>query len=307
MDIILRIFLQVIFPVFLLLGAGVFLHRKYHFDMNTLSKMTTFVLMPTVGFVNIYQSSFTGDLLLTIVLFLVTQNLGLMIFSGVLARAMRLERRVAATFKNSIVLNNSGNYGLSVSQLVFQNNALGLSIQVIVTIFQNLLTHTYGLFNSVSVNVKGSKILPELLKLPIIHAIVLGFILKASDIAIPGFIWKPIENVSNAFLAIALFTLGAQVAYLKLRRPSLPLFLSIFGRLIVSPLLAFLIIYTMGLQGITAQALLIASSYPSSRNTALFALEYDNDPDYAAETVLITTLLSGITVTAVVYMSKVIF
>lgn len=223
------------------------------------------------------------------------------------SKSVEAGEKLPATFKNSVVLNNSGNYGLPVSQLVFQNNALGLSIQVVVTIFQNLVTHTYGLFNSVSAKIKGPKILSELLKLPIIHAIVLGFLLKASDIVIPGFIWKPIENVSNAFLAVALYTLGAQVAYLKIRRPSLPLFLSIFGRLIVSPLLAFLIIYTMGLEGVTAQALLIASSYPSSRNTALLALEYGNHPDYAAEAVLITTLLSGITVTAVIYLSKVIF
>lgn len=57
------------------------------------------------------------------------------------------------------------------------------------------------------------------------------------------------------------------------------------------------------MNGVVAQALFIASAYPCSRNTALFALEYDNHPAYAAEAVLLTTLLSAVTVTVVVYLS----
>ncbi|KIL35951.1 transporter [Cohnella kolymensis] len=307
MDVLFLIILQVIFPVFALLGAGAFLHRKYHFDLKTLSTLTTSVFLPAIAFVNIYESNIAGELLTQIVGFLLVQNFTLMIVTAIVAKAAKLETGVSATFKNSVVLNNSGNYGLPVSQLVFQGNVVGMSIQVIVMIFQNVITHTYGLFTSVSAKVRGSRIVLELLKVPIIYALMLGFLFKGFAITIPSFIWKPIENVSNAFLAVALFTLGAQVAYLKVRRPSLPLSLTIFGRLLLSPLLGLLIIMAMGLEGVTAQALFIASSFPSSRNTALFALQYGNDPDYAAEAVLLTTLLSAITVTAVVYLSQIFF
>jgi predicted permease len=56
-----------------------------------------------------------------------------------------------------------------------------------------------------------------------------------------------------------------------------------------------------------AQALFIASSYPTSRNSALFALEYNNHPEYAAQSVLLSTLLSSITVAIAVYLSKILF
>ncbi|TFE23966.1 AEC family transporter [Cohnella luojiensis] len=305
MDVLFLILLQVIFPVFAMLAAGAVLHRKYRFDMKTLSRLTTSVFMPALAFVNIYESQIAGDLLADLILFLLVQNLGLMVVGNIAARVAGLDRKVASTFKNSVVLNNSGNYGLPVSQLVFAGNPAGMSIQVIVTIFQNLVTHTYGLFNSISVQAKGVKTFVEMVKMPILYALLAGVALKGLGVAIPGFIWKPVENVANAFLAVALFTLGAQVAYLKIRRPSLLLTLTVIGRLLVSPSLALLIITIMGLEGVTAQALFIASSYPCSRNTALFALEYDNDPDYAAEAVLLTTLLSAITVTVVVYLSKI--
>ncbi|GGF93272.1 AEC family transporter [Paenibacillus abyssi] len=309
MPVILLIVVNVIVPVFILIGAGVLLHRKYHFDLNTLSKISTNFLMPAVGFVNIYQSNIEGRVLSGMIGFLVLQNVALMLISAAAARSLKLERGLAATFKNSIVLNNSGNFGLPVSQLVFHNNPLGLSIQVMATIFQTFVTATYGLLNSVLVKStnQGAKILLELLKLPIIYALLLGIILQTLNVAIPTFLWKPIENVSHAFIAIALLTLGAQIAYLKITRPSLPLIVGTIGRLVVSPIVAFLIITMLQLEGTTAQALFIASSYPASRNTALFALEYNNHPDYAAQAVLITTILSCITVTSIVYISKILF
>lgn len=119
--------------------------------------------------------------------------------------------------------------------------------------------------------------------------------------------WTPIENVSDAFLAIALITLGAQSAYIKISRFSLPLILSLFGRLILSPCIALAIIFILKLEGTTAQALFIASSFPTSRNSALFALEYGNHPEYAAQAVLMSTIFSMVTVTTVIFLSSIIF
>ncbi|WP_160719225.1 AEC family transporter [Bacillus sp. USDA818B3_A] len=307
MKVFFLILLNVILPVFVLIGAGALLHRKFRFDMGTLSKLNTYFLMPAVGFTNIYQNNIGGETLVHILGFLVLQCTCLMAVSTILAKAARFDNSLSSTFKNSIVLNNSGNFGLPVSQLVFQHNPLGASIQIVVMIFQNLLTYTYGLLNSVSVDQKGFQALKEFLKNPVIYAFLLGLILHSFHVKIPSFIWSPIHNTSNAFLAIALITLGAQSAYIKISRFSLPLYLSLFGRLIISPLIALAIIFTLNLDGTTAQALFIASSFPTSRNSALFALEYGNHPEYAAQVVLMSTVLSMITVTTVVSLSSVLF
>ena len=42
MSVLFLILLNVIVPVFFLIGAGAFLHRKFHLDMNTLSKLNQF-------------------------------------------------------------------------------------------------------------------------------------------------------------------------------------------------------------------------------------------------------------------------
>jgi predicted permease len=307
MNILFHILMDIIFPIFLLIGAGAVLQRLIRMDLSTLSTLTVYFLLPAVCFVNIYQSKMSSELISQTLVFLIVFNIALILTSMVVAKANKFNRKLTATFKNSMVLSNSGNYGLPVSELVFAANPAGMSIQIIISIFQNLLTFTYGFFNSVSAQSSGRDIIRKIIRLPVIYALLLAILLKCLHIDIPPFLWKPIENSSNAFLAVALVTLGAQVAFLKITRISRPIVWIVIGRLIISPLIGLVVIFCLGLTGITAQALFIASSFPSSRNSALLALEYDNYPEYASQAVLLTTILSGITVTIVVYLSKILF
>lgn len=295
-----RIVVDVILPLFLLIGAGAYLHRLFHLDMNTLSKITMYFLLPAVGFVNVYESDMNSDVLFSVLFFLVLQAGTLIVLSAMMTKWLKLDRSLGATFQNTIVLNNSGNFGIPVSQLVFRHEPLGLSVQIFVTIFQNFLTNTYGLFQFISASENKGKMTREFLKNPIIYALILGVICRFFHISIPSFIWHPLEHVADAFLAIALLTLGAQLAYMNMKRIPRLMFVTIGSRLILSPMIAFLIISILHIKGTTAQALLIASAYPCSRNTALYALQYNHHPEYAAQAVFLSTLLSPLTVASVI-------
>jgi predicted permease len=307
MEIFFQILLHIILPLFVLIGAGVVLMRVFLLDLSTLSTLTVNFLLPVVCFVNIYESNLSGELIGRTLLFLMLFNLLLILVSMFIAKVNGFDRKLSATFKNSMVLSNSGNYGLPVSELVFASNPVGLSIQIIASIFQNLLTFTYGFFNSVSAEGSGMDIIRKIVRLPVIYALLLAILLRWLQVDIPGFLWEPIENTSNAFLAVALVTLGAQVAYLKITRISRPIVWTVTGRLLVSPAIGLMVILLLGLSDTTAQALFIASSYPSSRNAALLALEYDNYPEIASQAVLLTTILSSFTVAMVIFLSKVFF
>jgi malate permease and related proteins len=307
MSILFHILLDIILPIFVLIGAGAVLQRAIRLDLSTLSTLTVYFLLPAVCFVNIYETKMSSELISRTLLFLMLFNILLILTSMLIAKANGFDRKLTATFKNSMVLSNSGNYGLPVSELVFAANPAGMSIQIIISIFQNLLTFTYGFFNCVSAQSSGIDILRKIMRLPVIYALLLATLLKWLDVEIPEFLWKPIENTSNAFMAVALVTLGAQVAYLKITQISRPIVWIVIGRLIISPIIGLLVIFILGLTDITAQALFIASSFPSSRNSALLALEYDNYPEYASQAVLLTTIISSITVAVVVYLSKILF
>ena len=58
---------------------------------------------------------------------------------------------------------------------------------------------------------------------------------------------------------------------------------SCFTRLIIGPAIALLVIYLLGIDGVVAKSLFIASSFPTSRNSSSLALEYDVESNTAAK------------------------
>ncbi|MCM3710637.1 AEC family transporter [Sporosarcina luteola] len=302
------IFLNVILPILILVVLGAGLQRKFAFNLKAVSNLITYCLMPAAVFINLYETEIDVHVLLEIIGYLVAFSLAIIIVTTILSNFLKLNRGEAAIFKNSISLINSGNYGIPVSQLLFHANPLGISIQIIVMVFQNVLTYTYGLYNLISATKSGLEILKSLLKMPVIHAMLLGGLLNWLQIPIPNFVWAPISHLSDAFLAIALILLGAQLAQIELKTiVNRTIITSSIGRLIIGPSVALLLIFLFGLDGVVAQSLFIASSFPTSRNSSTLALEYDVNPDLAAQTVLFSTVLSAITVTFVVYLSGILF
>jgi malate permease and related proteins len=307
MSIFLSVMINVIVPMFILVIVGAFMHRKFSFNMQTFSQLIIYFLLPVVGFLNIYESDMSGDVIWVVLLYLVLFNAVLITVSKVISKLFKFDKKLSATFQNSSVLSNSGNYGLPVSSLVFVHNPLGLSIQVIVAIAQNILTYTWGFYNSVSASSEGSGVIKKILKLPILHAVILALLFRFFEIGIPHYIYTPIENAANAFVAVALITLGSQIAYINIKSFSkIVIFTSLF-RLLFSPVIGLAVIFLLNIEGTVAQALFIASSFPSNRSASLLALEYDNYPEIASSVVVITTLASCITVAVVIYLSKIIF
>ncbi|RKJ41267.1 AEC family transporter, partial [Butyricicoccus sp. 1XD8-22] len=133
-------------------------------------------------------------------------------------------------------------------------------------------------------------------------------ILNIWDIGIPQTLRIPLDHIAEGFIAVALITLGAQLSQIELRTiMNKTIIISCFTRLIVGPLVALLIIYLLRLDGVVAQSLLIASAFPTSRNSSSLALEYDVESNTAAQTVLFSTIVSCLTVTVVIYVSTTLF
>lgn len=302
------IFFQIVAPILVLLGVGVGLQKKFNFNLKAMSQLITYCFMPIAVFLNIYETSIQmtvlGHVALFICLFIGSQ----MLLGHFIAKVLKLNRMESAVFKNSVVLINSGNYGIPVAQMVFATQPIGVAIQVILVIFQNMATYTYGLYNLISTTKSGAAIVKDFLKMPIVHALVIGVLLNVLNIEIPQSIRIPLDHISDGFVALALITLGAQLSQIEVKTIfRKTILISCFTRLIIGPAVALLIIFLLRLDGVVAQSLLIASSFPTSRNSSSLALEYDIESNTAAQTVLFSTIVSCLTVTFVIYLSTILF
>ncbi|WP_242301357.1 AEC family transporter [Bacillus cereus group sp. BfR-BA-01423] len=301
------IILDVILPILILMLIGAILQRKFQFDLKQLSTLITYCLMPAAVFVNIYDIRIEIDLLLQIIYYLMLYSLSLIIVSHFISKILKLEKGESAALKNSISLMNSGNYGLPVSQLIFSHNPVGVSIQIFIVIFQNLLTYSYGIYNLLSATKTIGGIIQSFLRLPVFHALVLGILFQSFTIQLPNSILLPLNQLANGFVAIALILLGAQLFNIKLKFFHRVITWALIGRLLMGPLVALTMIYLLKIDGIVAQSLFIASSFPTSRNTATIAMEYQIEPELHAQIVLFSTLFSIVTVTVVIYLSYILF
>ncbi|MEA1854176.1 AEC family transporter [Cytobacillus sp. OWB-43] len=307
MTFFIEIFLQIIFPILLLLALGAFLQRKFSFQLKQLSTLVTNCFMPAAIFLHIYRSSFDASLLGQLLSYLFIFTVALMIIGQIMAKCLSLNKGEAATLKNSISLMNSNNYGLPVSQLVFTVNPLGVSVQIIIIVVQNILTFTYGMYNLLSTSRSIGSLLLSLVKLPVIHALLLGYLFLLFNIPLPTFIEIPLDQLAAGFIGLALLLLGAQLSQIQLKMFHRVITWSLIGRLLLGPALSFLIITLLGIEGILAQSLFIASAFPTSRNTATIALEYNVEPQLTAQIVLYSTLLSSLTVSLVIYLSYLLY
>lgn len=301
------IILEVLVPILLLILLGVVLQIKFQFDLRQLSTLITYCLMPASVFVNILNVNIKLAVLLQIIYYVLLYSLILIIFSHIICKLLKLNPSQGAALKNSISLMNSGNYGLPVSNLIFSHNPIGVSIQVFILIFQNLLTYTYGIYNILSATKTLKEILISFLRLPVFHALIIGIIFNFFDITLPKPILLPLNHLADAFIAIALIVLGAQLAKIKINFFQRVITWSLFGRLIAGPILSLMLIYLLNIDGVVAQSLFIASSFPTSRNASTIAMEYQVEPELHAQIVLFSTLLSSITVTTVIFISYILF
>lgn len=58
---------------------------------------------------------------------------------------------------------------------------------------------------------------------------------------------------------------------------------------------------------VSATVFLIYCAIPTAVNTALFAIEFDNNPDYATQVVMNTTALSAVSLTFYIFLGHILF
>lgn len=296
---------DIILPIFLLIGTGFVLQRKLSLDIRTLTRLNIYILVPCFVFIKLYEAEFTFSFFLKILSFFVLYILIMFFISHFISLLFHFDKGKRTIFKNSTIFFNSGNYGVPVNDLTFNGDPFAMSIQVIILTLQNIIVFSYGIFSMGLVHNGKLKGILGYFKIPIIYAMVIGLLLNIFKIEVPFFLFKPINYIAEALIAIALITLGIQVGKMKLSFNIIDICLSLSIRLFVGPIVAILMIRFFHITGMTAQALLIASAMPTSVNNAVIALEYNNNPEYASQIVIYSTIFSSITVSAVIFYSKV--
>ncbi len=299
-----------ILPIFIIVYLGYFLASKFKLDIFTLSKIYIFIFVPALIFTKVYETDINLEFL-TAMLFGV---LILILLAGVgwtISKLFNFKLSKATALNNSIMFYNSGNFGLPLIMLVFSGTpyaSYAVSIQIMILVVQNLTTFSIGFFNAGRGQMHYMDTIKKVLKMPALYGILAALLFKyiGADLS-KYFFWPSIEYIRDGLVPVALLTLGTQLYNTKFDFKNWDVYIASFTRLIGGPILAYLLLNIMGIEGVMAQVLFISSSVPSAVNTALIAVEFKNEPDFASQVVMTSTVLSAVTLTGVIYLSQIIF
>jgi len=318
MNIFLSIILNSIIPIFILIFLGYITNQKFNVDMNALTKINFYLFVPAFSFVNIYTVDISADLFNVILLTVVLLGINF-IFGAGLAKLLKLPKKTGKAFENSMMFYNSGNIGISLMTLVFSNSPfvidgatpylkIALSVQIMTLLVQNLTTNTFGFINSGGEGMTFRAGIARVVKMPTLYAIICAVFFKflPFDFKVTP-VWPALDYMRNGMVSVALITLGVQLSKTRINlKMKLP-YIASFCRLAGGPAIAFVLIRLFGFTGVMAQAILIASSSPTAVNTALLSIECKGDVDFTVQTVTLSTLLSAVTMTTVVYLAYALF
>ncbi len=297
-----QIFLDIALPIFILIGIGFGARKIFFIDLKSLTKLNVYVFVPPVLFVKIYETQVTVGLFAAVAGFVLAICFIMFVLSTAVSKLFKYPAGEKTAFLNAMLFFNSGNYGLPMVALAFNGNPLAMTVQIFIMLVQNVLTNTLGVFNASSSNKNYGRALKNVFMMPSIYVIIVVIIIKGLNVNIPGPIMTPLESITNAFIAVALITLGVSLAEVKLRFNLKNIFAASLIRLIISPAAAFLLVNLMGLEGILAKALILGVATPSAVTTAIIAKEFDNKPEFASEAVFFTTLISAVTIPVIIYL-----
>ncbi|MBF4692099.1 AEC family transporter [Fusibacter ferrireducens] len=318
MSIFLFILVHNIAPIFILVGLGFTISKKFNLDIYTLSKLNFYLFMPAFIFVNLFTTKLEPTML-KILLFCMVYLIINDLISRVVSKLRHFDTGMANAFKNSIQFNNTGNIGLSLVTLVFSTGPYFINGEtpylveaqtalIIVMVFTNISTNTLGFYNAGRATMKFKDSIIKIFSMPSIYAIPAALILKQMHVNVASwFVWPALSFLKDGLVAMALITLGVQLSKTKFDFTDLNVPISVFTRLIIGPILAILLIPLFGFEGVVAQTVFIAQSVPTAVNTALIAVEFKSNEDFATQAVVMSTIFSAFTLTFAIFISRILY
>jgi predicted permease len=299
---LLPIFYTNILPIFVVISMGYALERILRPEVKPVSRVAFYVLTPCLTFSSLVKNRINGDELGRIAAFITLITIVVGIVTWRVGRIRHLSRPVESALLLSTMFVNAGNYGVPLNLFAFGEE--GQARAIVYLVVSATLANTIGVYLAARGRATSNQALRKLLKVPLVYAVLLAGVVNFSGATIPAPLFDAVDMVGKASIPVMLLILGMQLARTSITRALGTISLATFIRLIVSPALAFGLAAVMGLRGVTRQTMIVEASTPTAVTSTILALEFDARPDLVTSAVFLSTLLSPLTLTAVIALVK---
>lgn len=298
----LQVFASVILPVFFVFSIGFIGQKLLKLEIKPISTMTIYLMMPMLVFKTFYNVTLDTQYL-NMVIFALSLLFSIVILLSIISKI----RKYPSPIKNGLILAtgfmNAGNYGAPVILFTFGDEGFKYAISFIV--IQSIFMNSLGVYYAAKGNANAKTALYSVLKIPSIYAFILALIWNQFHLPIPESFIGVIDLVANATIPTTMIVLGMQLAQIRIRKMKWgKVSVGVIVRLIISPILAFLITGFLPFNPLLRNVLIVLSAMPSAATTTMLSLKFDTEPELVSSTTLISTLLSTVTLSILLTLVK---
>ncbi len=281
----------VVLPIAIVGLLGYMLQRWRKVDTRTLADVSLYILAPCLVIDSLTHSSLQGHTVWLVGLFTFVQTAATWLLAKVMAKLFRFHLEIEGAVTLTTVFGNAVNYGLPVLLLAY--GTPGFVIGTSYVIGQIVLINSLGLYIASRSRVKPREAIIQVLKMPLVYAVLIGVMLTVFGMTVPVGIGNALHLVGNAYSAIVLLVLGIHFTTIKwLGMWRKEVWIPILLRLIIVPMLSLTCIFVLRIHGLLAEVLFVQSSMPAAVNTVILAEKFGSDRQVVTLTVAITTLIS---------------
>jgi hypothetical protein len=299
---LIQIFVDNIVPILMIAGIGLWIGRHFGIEPRPISTLLFYVLSPALVFDSLYTSDISG---VDFVAFYAVAVLFLIVLAILAALALRLQddnsehAERAATILASMS-SNAGNYGLSLVSFAFGPEVL--SWAAIIYVASTTVNYSVGVYVASGGRSSTIRALKSVLKTPAIYGVAGAFLLRGLHIDLPLALERPIHLLANAAIPMMILLLGLQMGQSTQLQKRRLIATGVGMKLLFAPLLATLFMRLFPFPADAHIAFIAQASMPTAVMTIIIATEFDLDRDLSLNLILVSTLLSPITLSVIVFL-----
>ncbi len=308
MEITYIVFRQIL-KMFLMMGIGFGCYKIRFFTKRgsqVLSDTALFIVLPCVVFTS-FQIEYDEQILYGIIVSFVLAAAAHIVAMGaayLLVRGGTKEQRILERFH--VIYPNCGFMGVPIAQAMFGENGV-----IYITAFmcaQNFLIWSHGVTSMQGGGFRKESLI-QVVKAPVILALILGMICFVSGIRIPDVVEEALESVGSMNTPLAMLVSGTAVAQTHigkaLRRPRM--YWMLFLRLAAVPAVVILLLSFVPISDEIRLVTAMGISAPTAAISTMFAVKYHRDVGYAAELFAESTVCAIATMPAMIYLAQLLF
>ncbi|NMB98480.1 MAG: AEC family transporter [Clostridiaceae bacterium] len=290
--------------LFLIMVVGFFANKKDIINRETRKKLSEMLVRVTLPAMIIYSynQEFSEELLRNGWI-MIAYSFGIHIFTAIISGFIfnKFPKNMKKVLKFATIYSNCGYMGLPILEALYGKVGIFYA-SIYITVF-NIFTWTNGVM--IFTGEKNAKAFKKALLNPGIIAVFIGMIIFVFSIKLPYPVLKTSEILGTMTTPLSMLIIGSLIADVRFKElfSGWALYYVSLIRLVVLPLFVLLVLKISGINdAILLGACVVTVAMPAAANTAVFAERYNGDAAFASRTVAFTTILSMVTIPAILYL-----